>query len=51
MGKMKEMTESQLERMVRAGKVQVEDRSSCFAVLMDCTSYKMFTVRIAGWAR
>jgi hypothetical protein len=47
--KMKEVTESQLERMVRDGRVQVEDRAGNFVVLMDCESFRMWTARVATW--
>jgi hypothetical protein len=47
--KMKEVTESQLERMVRAGLVQVEDRCENFVVLMDCETFRCWTARVATW--
>jgi translation elongation factor P/translation initiation factor 5A len=47
MGKpMKKVTESKLERDIRAGRYQVEDREGDFVVLMDCNSFATWTVRV-----
>jgi hypothetical protein len=51
MGKMQEVTESQLEREIRAGHWQVEDRAENFVVLMDCETFRTWTARVATWRR
>jgi translation elongation factor P/translation initiation factor 5A len=43
---MKKVTESKLERDIRNGLYQVEDREGDFVVLMDCDTFRTWTVRV-----
>jgi hypothetical protein len=51
MGKMQTITPSQLEREIRAGHWQLEDECNGFAILMDCETFRQWTVRVATWEK
>lgn len=46
MSKVQKVTESKLERDICAGRYQVEDRDGDFVVLMDCETFRQWTVRV-----
>jgi translation elongation factor P/translation initiation factor 5A len=46
MSKVQKVTESKLERDVRAGRYQVEDREGDWVVLMDCDTFRTWTAKV-----
>jgi translation elongation factor P/translation initiation factor 5A len=46
MSKVQKVTESKLERDIRAGRYQVEEREGDFMVLMDCETFRTWLVRV-----